>query len=305
MVDAKGPAVAALAGAAAAFREAPHLDGQIQVLLAAVPGEEGGAMGTYGTRWLVEQGFVGRLMLFAEPTGSRVLDASTATMTPTIHVAGSDSTDDHPGEGHNATIALGFLADHLAARLGPAAAGLGAKVCIAGLHTGTSHNRVYGAGQLAINIAYQDASQAGALQDAFDQAWTSAAEVFRDRHRGNPVAERIAADWAHVVRVRWAKRGLPVLANRDAAMESVLASAGLIRDDALADGSAFTCDAIWAGHPDRYVAVCGPGRLDANGAHTPDEWIALDDLRSYAERIRALVHTFATHLSSTSTPEYA
>src|SRR5690606_11210887 len=128
---------------------------RIEVLLTSVPGEEGGAMGVFGTRWLVAQGFTGRLMLFAEPTGGRVMDACTAAMTPRLRVAGAGSTDDHPGDGRDATVALGYRADHLARTVGPRAAALGAKLCIAGLHTGTSHNRVYGEGELLLNIAYR------------------------------------------------------------------------------------------------------------------------------------------------------
>lgn len=119
-VDDKGPGVAAAAGIAAAFAEDPGLDGRIEVQIASVPGEEGGAMGTYGTRALVDAGFTGRLMVFAEPTGNTFMDGCTAAMTPRITVLGQDSTDDHPADGHNATVLLGFLADFLAQPARPA-----------------------------------------------------------------------------------------------------------------------------------------------------------------------------------------
>lgn len=297
-VDDKGPGIAAAAGIAAAFRDEPWLADTIEVQLASVPGEEGGAMGTFGTRWLVEQGLTGRLMLFAEPTGGRVMDACTAAMTPRLRVTGADTTDDHPAAGHNATVALGFLADFLTRRLGPVVHTLGAKLCVAGLHTGTSHNRVYGTGELRMNIAYQDARQAAAAERELTALLPQAREEFAAAHAGNPLTARLVADWDEVVHLDWLKRGLPVLANRDAAMEGLLAGAGLPRHDGLADGSAFTCDAIWAGGPDRYVAVCGPGGLDTHGAHTPGEFVELDLLARYARQIKELVVRFGTHTAA-------
>lgn len=297
-VDDKGPGIAAAAGIAAAFRDEPWLADTIEVQLASVPGEEGGAMGTFGTRWLVEQGLTGRLMLFAEPTGGRVMDACTAAMTPRLRVTGADTTDDHPAAGHNATVALGFLADFLTRRLGPVVHTLGAKLCVAGLHTGTSHNRVYGTGELRMNIAYQDARQAAAAERELAALLPQAREEFAAAHAGNPLTARLVADWDEVVRLDWLKRGLPVLDNRDAAMEALLAGAGLPRHDGLADGSAFTCDAIWAGGPDRYVAVCGPGGLDTHGAHTPGEFVELDLLARYARQIKELVVRFGAHTAA-------
>ncbi|WP_274558689.1 M20/M25/M40 family metallo-hydrolase [Streptomyces spiramyceticus] len=293
-VDDKGPGIAALAGVAAAFAEDPSLAHRIEVQIASVPGEEGGAMGTYGTRALVDAGYTGRLMVFAEPTGGRFMDACTAAMTPRITVTGEDSTDDHPGDGHNATVALGFLADFLARRLGPLAHGMGAKLCVAGLHTGHAHNRVYGGGELLLNIAYPSAEQAELLAASLEVLLEEARSEFTAAHAQDPFNRRTVRDWRRTVRLDWLKRGLPTLDNRDAEAELLLGRAGFVRHDGMADGSAFTCDAIWAPAPGRYVAVCGPGRLDANGAHTPGEHVHLDDLDDYAHRIKALVHAFAT-----------
>lgn len=289
-VDAKGPGVAAAVGLAAAF---PLVPDDVEVQLVSVPGEEGGALGTYGTRWLVDRGHVGRLNLFAEPTGARVLDASSATMTPRLRVLGEDSTDDHPDAGHNATVALGWLAAFLARELGPRAEARGAKVCVAGLHTGRSHNRVYGSGDLRLNIAYFDPETAAALASDVERLVAAARGAFATEFAGNPLTRRLVADWDDVVRLDWLKRGLPPLANRDAVQEDLLAAAGLPRHDGVADGTAFTCDAIWAAGPDRYVAVCGPGRLDGNGAHTPDEFVDVDDLDDYATKLRDVVLRFA------------
>ncbi|MFJ7629779.1 M20/M25/M40 family metallo-hydrolase [Streptomyces sp. NPDC097595] len=291
-VDDKGPGVAALLGAAAAFAEDPSLAEDIEVLVASVPGEEGGAMGVYGTRWLVKAGWVGRLMVFAEPTGARVFDACSAAMTPRVTVRGLDSTDDYPYDGHNATLALSMVACRLAEVLGPMAERLGAKVCLSGLHTGTAHNRVYGSGELRLNIAYYDLAAADELAAAVECVLPQvAAEVAR--HFGaNPVARRLVQDWSQVVHLDWLKRGLPPLDNRDEAMERLMAGAGLPRHDAIGDGSAFTCDAIWAAASGRYVVACGPGRLDLNGAHTAGEHVAMRDLEAYAGRCRDLVWGF-------------
>jgi acetylornithine deacetylase len=291
-VDDKGPGVAAIVGVAAAFRRWPELAGDVEVLVCSVPGEEGGAMGCYGTRWLVDSGVTGRLTIFAEPTGNRVLDACSAAMTPRITVSGVDSTDDHPLDGHNATLALGFLAGHLGRGLAPLADRLGAKVCVAGLHTGHAHNRVYGSGQLLLNMAYFDAAAGQALAAELETLFANAGQAFADAHRGSSITRRLVEDWAEVVRLDWLKRDLPALSNRDTEMEAMLADVGLPRHDGIADGSAFTCDAIWTADSPGYTAICGPGHLDANGAHTPDEFVELADLDGYATKIRDLVGRF-------------
>jgi acetylornithine deacetylase/succinyl-diaminopimelate desuccinylase-like protein len=299
-VDDKGPGVAAVAGITSAFHAAPWLARHIEVLVVSVPGEEGGAMGVYGTRWLVESGCTGRLMLFAEPTDCRVLDACSAAMTLMVSVHGDDSTDDHPDGGHNATVALGFLATRLAAALGPLTQRLGVKVCVAGMHSGPAHNRVYGTGELRLNLAYYDRNAATALATEVERVVAAAGPEFVNHFGANPITRRLAADWSDVVRLSWLKRGLPPLANRDADMEALLAGAGLYRHDGVADGTAFTCDAIWAPGPGRYVAACGPGQLDANGAHTPHEHITLDDLEQYATHCRDLVLAFGEHVRAAS-----
>ncbi|MGH8879241.1 MAG: M20/M25/M40 family metallo-hydrolase, partial [Stackebrandtia sp.] len=63
-IDAKGPAIALLAGIRAAAAAEPAIGTEVSVVIQAVSGEEGGVMGTLGTRPLVEQGHVGRLNLF-------------------------------------------------------------------------------------------------------------------------------------------------------------------------------------------------------------------------------------------------
>lgn len=293
-VDNKGPGVAAAVGVSAAFDAEPRLHDEIEVLLASVPGEEGGAMGVYGTRWLVDRGHTGRLMLFAEPTGCEVYDACSATMTARLSVDGDDSTDDRPEFGHNATIALALLTDLLARELLPTAERLGARVCIGGVRTGASHNRVYGTGELLVNIAYYEASQARALERCVVDVVERSGEEARRRYGDTMAVRRLLSDWP--VHLDWLKRDLPPLDNRDADMERVLASAGLPRRAAVAEGLAFTCDAIWAAGADRYVAACGPGTLAGSGAHTGDEHVRVDDLDGYASAIRDLVLSFAAHI---------
>ncbi|MEU9980221.1 M20/M25/M40 family metallo-hydrolase [Streptomyces sp. NPDC050856] len=291
-VDDKGPGVAALAGVAAAFAREPAIAGAVEVRLCSVPGEEGGAMGSFGTRWLTSLGQVGRLTLFAEPTGRTFMDSSTATMTLRLRVEGQDSTDDHPEQGHNATVALGFLAARLAGELGGDRAD-GSRVTVAGLETGSAHNRVYGSGQLLLNIAYPDTGTGALMRRRVTDALAGARGAFRAAYSGNPLTRRVADDWDDVVRAEWLKQGLPTLANRDPAMEAVLRGAGLRRHTPATDGAPFTCDAIWAGGPGRYVCVCGPGRLDRNGAHTEREHVAVGDLAAYTDTVRRTVLRFA------------
>jgi acetylornithine deacetylase/succinyl-diaminopimelate desuccinylase-like protein len=302
--DDKGPGVAAAVGIAAAFAADPTLERDIEVLLVSVPGEEGGAMGTYGTRWLVEREWTGRLMIFAEPTGMRAFDASSATMTARFSVTGDDATDDHPGAGHNATVALALLTDQLAREVVPVAEQRGAKICLAGLHTGESHNRVFGRGQLLVNAAYFTPADGDELRERIERVLAASARVAGDRYGARATFGRLVRDWSAVVTLDWLKRGLPPLANRDPSMESVLAAAGLPRRNAVDDGVAFTCDAIWASGPGRYVAACGPGTLDGCGAHTADEHIDIAELDRYAHHVRDLVLGFGAWCRAPADPTH-
>lgn len=297
-VDDKGPGIAALVGVSAAFVAQPWLADEIEVQVVSVPGEEGGAMGVYGTRWLVESGCAGRLMIFAEPTGSRVIDTVSATMTPRLQVAGSGATDDRPANGHNATLALGYLAEYLALRLGSAVHPQQGRVCIAGLRTGDQHNRVYGTGRLLLNIAYHDSETGERLALLVEDSVRQARDQFAARFADIAVARRLIEDWDDVVSLDWLKRGLPALTNRDPDMEALLARCGLHRSDGIKDETSFTCDAIWAQKRGMYTAVCGPGDLGVNGAHTLNEQVAISDLESYSTRIRNLVIEFGRYKNS-------
>ncbi|MDI3389897.1 M20/M25/M40 family metallo-hydrolase [Streptomyces sp. B-S-A8] len=293
-IDAKGPAVALLAGIRAACAAEPALGSRIGVLVQAVAGEEGGAMGTFGTRPLVEQGHTGRLNVFCEPTGHRWLPRATAAMTACVQVHGDDAIDDRPEAGHNATVLLGHLAHHLATAL-PARA-RGAQVCVAGLHTGHQHNKVYGSGRLLLNIAYPDPSCGRAAEAALHESVAEGIAAFRAGARRRPALARTAEDAAAITSVRWLKRGLPALNGpmEDGSWaESLLeADCGLTRWPA--HEPAFTCDALWmSGVPGTYTAVFGPGSLDANRAHADGEYADLAELDRYATEVARILVAFA------------
>ncbi|MBD0710639.1 MULTISPECIES: M20/M25/M40 family metallo-hydrolase [unclassified Streptomyces] len=300
-VDAKGPAVALLAGIASAAAFCPAIGRDVTVLVQAVAGEEGGALGTFGTRPLVTAGHVGRLNVFCEPTGLRHLPRATAAATARITVEGEDAVDDRPGAGHNATVLLGFLAQHLAATLGAAPAeGPAPTVCVAGLHTGTLHNKVHGTGALLLNLPYATAEAGAAAEEALTRALDESVREFTARFSGLPLFARTAADAARITRLTWEKRGLPVLGPGPAWGEALLARAGIERRPDTEPG--FTCDAIWlADTPDTYTTVLGPGSLDTNHAHAPGEYVDLADLETFASRTAALLTVFAEETGSAPT----
>ncbi|MEO3765897.1 M20/M25/M40 family metallo-hydrolase [Streptomyces sp. B8F3] len=296
-VDAKGPAVALLAGLRAAIARVPALGTEVGLLVQAVAGEEGGAMGVFGTRPLVEQGWTGRINVFCEPTRGLLVPRATAAATARIAVAGADSIDDHPEAGHNASVLLGFLAQHLARRL-PGAVAEG-RVCIAGLHTGAAHNKVYGTGALLLNLAYRTAAAGRAQEEALERELTAGIDQFAAVFGGLPDFARTARDARRITRLAWLKRGLPALDSRDPWAERVLTGAGL--EYAPPDAPACTCDAIWAhALPHAHTVVYGPGDLDANGAHAADEYVDVPDLEHYADGVASLVAAFASATNGSS-----
>ncbi|HEX2297989.1 MAG TPA: M20/M25/M40 family metallo-hydrolase, partial [Pseudonocardiaceae bacterium] len=300
-IDAKGPAVALLAGLRAALAAEPAVGSEVGVLLQAVAGEEGGAMGTIGTRPLVERGFVGRLNVFCEPTDLRYLPRATASMTACVRVAGRDAIDDQPEVGHNATVLLGFLAQHLGATLVPQVPD--GRVCIAGMHTGRLHNRVYGSGELLVNLSYASVGSGAALETAVTQALCDGVVDFAARFASLREFARTAVDAARVTRLEWHKRGLPTLAGADEWCEALLREAGIARwPDA---ESAFTCDAIWMnGVPGAFTVVLGPGVLGTNNAHAQGEYAELAELNAFATAVARIVVCFARR-RRTGAPEPA
>lgn len=289
-IDAKGPAVALLAGIRAALAAEPRIATGLAVLIQAVAGEEGGVMGTIGTRPLVERGYVGRLNIFCEPTGLRYLPRATASMTARIHVEGEDAIDDRPEQGHNATVLLGFLAQHVAEALGSDPSG--GRMCIGGLRTGSLHNRVYGTGELLINLAYDSAEVRRDLEAAFTEVLREGVQEFSDQFAGIRSFRRTAAAAASVTHLEWIKRGLPTLDSGDPLLERILEQeAGLTRWPD--DQPAFTCDAIWMHElTDAFTVVCGPGDLAGNKAHAAGEFADLADLEDFATVVARMLVAF-------------
>ena len=290
-IDAKGPAVAALAGVRAALADRPDLGDRATVLLHFVGGEEGGALGVYGTRQLVERGYVGRLNVVAEPSRLRYLDHATTTMTARVVVEGAGATDDRPDGGDNATLILAHVASVLLETVAPEIERLGATMCVAGVHTGTSHDRVFGSGQLLVNFAYGSERQGARIGAIVDGLVSRAARDFQRRYGGIGIAKRSASRFTETCRLEWLKRGLPVLSNRDPEMERLLAAAGAERETDPA--AAFTCDALWLQGQWGYAVVYGPGELGRDGAHTETEHARLPDLAEYADSVARLVNEFA------------
>jgi acetylornithine deacetylase/succinyl-diaminopimelate desuccinylase-like protein len=290
-IDAKGPAVALLAGLRAARARCPPIGRDIGVLIQAVAGEEGGAMGVFGTRPLVRRGYTGRLNVFCEPTGMRFLPRSTAAMTARVVVDGADAIDDRPGRGHNASVLLGFLAQHLARALDPYAAE--GSVCVAGLHTGARHNKVYGSGCLLLNLGYGAAAAGDRLERVLRSALRDGLDAFAAAFEGTTLFARTAAEAHAITRLEWRKRGLPVLDDRDAWGHALLRDAAWIAPWP-ADEPAFTCDAIWmSGVPGACTVVLGPGDLTANNAHAAGEFVRAHELAGFAAGVARLLIAFA------------
>ncbi|MBB4264582.1 M20/M25/M40 family metallo-hydrolase [Roseospira visakhapatnamensis] len=296
VIDAKGLAVAVLAGVRAALARDPSLMDTLTVQIQAPAGEEGGAMGVYGTRVLTEAGVWGRLNVICEPTDGGYFDRTTTSATARIRVEGQGSTDDDPCRGENATLLLAALADRLAHRLAPRVLDRGGKICLAGLQTGAAHNRVYGSGHLLINFAYTDPPMAKAIEAMAEAAFTEARDRFAADYRDLAVTRAAALAADRICRMDWLKRGLPVLSNRDPTCEALLAAIGL---DRIAEGDArlpFTCDAMWLARPEAYTIVFGPGDLGRNRAHAEGEFIDRRDLYGYVDRIARLCLAMARHL---------
>ncbi|MCC5625835.1 M20/M25/M40 family metallo-hydrolase, partial [Nostoc sp. CHAB 5715] len=295
VADAKGLGLAVLAGIRSAIETDPQITRQISILIQSVGGEEGGSMGFYGTRYLTELGYRGRLNMVCEPTQFRYFDQTTSSMTAKIAVDGIGSTDDEPARGHNATILLASMTDYLSCNLSPKIFSLGGKMCVAGLHTGMTHNRVFGSGVLLLNFAYTTAEIALQIKQLTEQAFKSALAAFVRDHASIFGSARTARDAYQICRLTWLKQGLPVLNNHDPEMEVVFARAGIGRHGLDSQVQPFTCDAMWLGGKGYYTVVYGPGDLGANRAHTEGEFMAIEDLDRYADSITTLIKEFVCY----------
>lgn len=297
-VDNKGPGLAVLAAIEEIINTHPEILHDMRLIIQVVSGEEGGAMGVFGTRYLCEQGHCGVLNVFVEPTGDGYFDASTTSMTFEIRMDGKGSTDDFPERADNASLIIAFIAQEMAQQLSAPLSELNVKMTLAGIHTGLHHNRVYGSGYCLFNFSYRSAeiglSVADLVEDAYSMAISRFNKVFSNLHPFSLSSERLHATCS----ARWLKRNLPVLNNRSPAMEQVLSAADIHRHSC--NSQAFTCDAMWAQKDDAYSVVWGPGSLAENGAHTADEHVRLKDLESYTRAVHKLIINFSRCTSETS-----
>ncbi|MFC0562545.1 M20/M25/M40 family metallo-hydrolase [Halalkalibacter alkalisediminis] len=302
-VDMKGPGVALLAGIQAAVSQKADLLDDTSILIQCVSGEEGGAMGFYGTKQLADKGYIGRFNLFAEPSGGVYFDRSSTSMTARIDVFGQDSTDDAPDQGHNATLLLGYVAQRLMKELPEQIEKEGGKMCLAGLHTGNMHNKVYGSGQLLLNFAYVTTESGRQIKAWVEEAFLAAVNRFRIEFSSVPTAAATVKEAKDISQLTWIKQGLPVLMNRHAELEHFLGSLGLKRNPDDQVEKAFTCDAMWVQANDVYTVVYGPGSLEGNLAHAKGEYINKRDLERYASFIYNLLLKYSAIAQTKSTKE--
>lgn len=291
IVDAKGLGFALLMALKKANQRCHDLSQRIKILIQSVSGEEGGAMGVYGTRTLKEQGHCGRLNVVLEPTGFKYVDQSTTSMTLEICVNAQGSTDDAPEKGVNSTIILSSFTDYLMTHAAQFVQERQAKMCIAGLHTGAMHNRVYGEGRLLVNFAYQSLTAAGDIKRHIEKLFLSWQSYFVDRYQHLPLVQKTASALSSQCKMSWLKSELPVLSNCDDYAEEMLQSIGIKREE---DNSRyFTCDAMWLEDPRAYTIILGPGDLGDNLAHTDNEFIKKEDYEQYIDLLADLIIKFA------------
>jgi hypothetical protein len=162
---------------------------------------------------------------------------------------------------------------------------------VAGLHTGTLHNRVYGSGDLLLNLSYGSPATGRRLDrllyDALDEGLRSFATTFRHSRR----FARTAADAPDIVQLDWLKRRLPALDGDPSWLGPLLDRAEVPLWPV--SEPAFTCDAIWmSGLPGAHTVVLGPGSLDANCAHAEGEFADLAELDAFAATIPRLLTAF-------------
>ncbi|GAB6990760.1 M20/M25/M40 family metallo-hydrolase [Paenibacillus pini] len=294
-VDMKGPGVALLAGIEGALREHPAWPDEFSLLVQCVSGEEGGAMGVYGTKLLSDQGWLGSLNLFAEPSEGVYFDHSTTSMTARIEVHGKDSTDDAPQRGHNATLLLGYLAERLVTLLAAPVTAFGGKICLAGIHTGLMHNKVYGSGRLLLNFAYRSDAGGRHIRKLVEEALNLLLNQFKHEFYDMDLTRNTAKSAKKICELTWVKQGLPVLSNRHPEWEAFLNGIGWTRNSTEKMEQAFTCDAMWSQRNGNYTVVYGPGGLGSHAAHAEGEFITVDELEQYAQDIKNLLTTYFVH----------
>lgn len=294
-VDTKGLGVAALAGITDALSRI-STEKQPRIILQVVSGEEGGAMGIYGTRTLVDEGYFGKLNVILEPTNNTYMDFCSASMTAQIEVKGSGSTDDKPSDGDNATVILSYIANAFAKKLPEILGILNASMCIGGIKTGDMHNRVYGNGKLLVNFSYSATSVAHQLECIIDELFDHTLKDFQKEYLDNPIFDHSAKNVFHCTQLTWRKKRLPVLDRRDCELErKVIKPAGLDRfGDIFSVADTFTCDAIWLqAVPNGHTIIYGDGDLGRNNAHASDEFIKISEIERTALGVSNLIQRFS------------
>ena len=288
VADNKGPGVAVLA-AIEAWRDQRIGDRELPgVLIQCVGGEEGGAMGVFCTRWLMEQGYYGSLNVFVIPSEMKYFDESTSSMTVELRVEGGSSTDDSPWAGDNATLILASLVQSIAKYLAEPLEKANVKMTVAGMHTGDMHNRVYGQGRALFNFSYRSKQTGKQTEELFERAMEVAKQQFVADFSSNALFRRSSDNLEQTLRHTWLKKDLPVLNNRSDYWENLLIQADIVRH--ARSELTFTCDAMWGQRPDCYTIMFGPGSLMLNGAHTDQEHLSLAELNEFTRAIIRLLN---------------
>nr|WP_263458432.1 M20/M25/M40 family metallo-hydrolase [Brenneria tiliae] len=290
VIDNKGPGVAVLS-AIKYWLENKENNDNTGVLIQAVGGEEGGAMGTYGSKILFEKGYYGTLNLFVIPSEAKYYDCSTTSMTVEFTVNGNGTTDDSPWAGHNATLILSYLTVMLSKELASELNKYKVKMTVAGIHTGEMHNRVYGSGKMLINFSYHSIEDGVIIEELLEGGVTKAKRYFKKQFGLLELFRVSAGDIEQILSYRWLKKGLPVLKNRNVTFEDMLAKVGIVRH--VNEKQTFTCDAMWGQREDCYSIMYGPGSLELNGAHTAEEEISIEQLESFSQTILRLLDEFS------------
>ena len=185
---------------------------------------------------------------------------------------------------------LGFLAQHLAKELDPQERP--GRLCVAGLHTGELHNRVYGSGGLLLNLSYESSDEGAAAERDLEDSLHRGLSEFTRTFGGTREFARTAAEAASITELRWLKRGLPALRGGHSWTDELLERAGVPAWPA--EEPAFTCDAIWmAERPGTGTVVLGPGSLETNNAHAEGEYAELAQLQDFAAAVAALLKSTA------------
>jgi len=296
IADNKGPGVALLSAIRHWMNKRTTSDIPMTILIQCVAGEEGGAMGIYGTRPLIKAGYFGDLNVFMIPSGGGYFDRSTSSMTLEISVDGEGSTDDFPERGVNATLILSAIVAGMASDIEPVCQKANVKLTVGGLTSGSMHNRVYGSGHLLINFSYASVADAELVRIAVEKTFPKWLRQIDEKYSTLSTYYVTAKRCSACTSFRWLKQGLPTLSNSHPLWEQVLKEAGIRQQSA--SQAAFTCDAMWGNLPGRYTIMYGPGDLHTNGAHTELEHLTHREMEDYAESLVQLLDAISRNVAT-------